>query len=75
MWFYNIQVVCFVVRAGQISYDLAFPGSTFIFSWPARHSVTTYLGDLQRAQDSERYFELFMNQIQRENKNTERIFK
>ena len=52
-----------VIRASQISYDLAFPGSTFIFSWPARHSVTTYLGDLQRARDSERYFELFMSQI------------
>tara|TARA_Y100000814_G_scaffold104258_1_gene73160 strand:+ start:6337 stop:7575 length:1239 start_codon:yes stop_codon:yes gene_type:complete len=52
-----------VIRASQISYDLAFPGSTFIFSWPARHSVATYLGDLQRARDSERYFELFMSQI------------
>ena len=62
-----------VVRAGQISYDLAFPGSTFIFSWPARHSVTTYLGDLQRAQDSERYFELFMSQIL-STTNTNRIY-
>ena len=52
-----------VIRAGQISYDLGFPGSTFVFSWPARHSVTTYLGDLERAQNSHRYFELFVNQI------------
>ena len=52
-----------VIRAGQISYDLGFPGSTFVFSWPARHSVTTYLGDLERAQNSQRHFELFVNQI------------
>ena len=52
-----------VIRAGQISYDLGFTGSTFVFSWPARHSVTTYLGDLERARNSQRNFELFLNQI------------
>ena len=52
-----------VIRAGQISYDLGFPGSTFVFSWPARHSVTTYLGDLERARNSQKHFELFLNQI------------
>ena len=52
-----------VIRAAQISYDLSFPGSTFVFSWPARQSSTTYLADSQRAKDSERYFESFMNQI------------
>ena len=52
-----------VIRAGQISYDLGFPGSTFVFSWPARHSVTTYLSDLERARNSQRHFELFLNQI------------
>ena len=52
-----------VIRAAHISYDLSFPGSTFVFSWPARQSSTTYLADSQRAKDSERYFESFMNQI------------
>tara|TARA_B100001250_G_scaffold72047_1_gene58456 strand:- start:1903 stop:3192 length:1290 start_codon:yes stop_codon:yes gene_type:complete len=52
-----------VIRAAQVSYDLGFSGPTFLFSWPARDSTTTYLGDVERAQASEKHFEFMMEQI------------
>ena len=49
---YNISFDNAVRRAGQLAYDLNFDGPVFLFSWPSRESVLSYVGARDRAQFS-----------------------
>lgn len=49
---YNVNFVDAARRAGQLAYDLAFPGPTVFFSWPSEASVIHYLNDGREAENS-----------------------
>ncbi|PQJ27007.1 hypothetical protein BSZ35_18590 [Salinibacter sp. 10B] len=42
---YNVSFAEAARRAGQLKYDLAFPGPVLFFSWPSRGTVTGYAHD------------------------------
>jgi esterase/lipase superfamily enzyme len=47
---YNSSFADAARRAGQLSYDLKFPGSTVLFSWPSRAATLEYTVDEQSAE-------------------------
>jgi esterase/lipase superfamily enzyme/Tfp pilus assembly protein PilF len=47
---YNVSFDNAVRRAGQLAYDLAFDGPVFVFSWPSREKLLSYVGDRESAQ-------------------------
>jgi len=49
---YNVGFVDAARRAGQLSYDLGFPGPTVFMAWPSEASVSGYLKDGLSAENS-----------------------
>jgi len=47
---YNVSFDNAIRRAGQLAYDLAFDGPVFMFSWPSREKLLSYVGDRESAQ-------------------------
>src|SRR5262249_46924146 len=47
---YNTSFDNAIRRAGQLAYDLGFDGPVFVFSWPARESLLSYVGARESAQ-------------------------
>jgi esterase/lipase superfamily enzyme len=47
---YNSSFSEAAIRAGQLAYDLGFPGPTVFFSWPSRGSLIPYSADEQAAE-------------------------
>ena len=46
---YNNSFEEAALRAGQLAYDLAFPGPTVLFSWPSDGNPLPYFGDEEKA--------------------------
>ena len=49
---YNVSFGDAAERAGQLAYDLAFPGPTIFFAWPSQGGLATYVVDEQMAEYS-----------------------
>lgn len=47
---YNVSFDNAVRRAGQLANDLGFDGPVFVFSWPSREKLLSYIGDRESAQ-------------------------
>ncbi len=47
---YNNSFADAALRAGQLAYDLNFPGATVLFSWPSRAQLVEYTADEQNAE-------------------------
>jgi esterase/lipase superfamily enzyme len=47
---YNTSFDNAIRRAGQLAYDLNFDGPVFVFSWPSRERMFSYVGDRDSAE-------------------------
>ncbi len=47
---YNVSFDNAVRRAGQLAYDLDFDGPVFVFSWPSREGLLSYMTDRESSQ-------------------------
>ena len=69
---YNVSFDNAIRRAGQLAYDLKFDGPVFVFSWPTRESVLSYVGARDSAQLSADALREFIERVVAETK-AERI--
>ncbi len=53
-------------RTAQIAYDLKFPGTPILFSWPSQGSVMAYVRDREVAAESAPALAAFLAQVSRE---------
>ena len=60
---YNVSFDNAVRRAGQLAYDLAFDGPVFVFSWPSREKLLSYVGDRESAQLSAESLRQFLETV------------
>ena len=65
---YNVTFDNAVRRAGQLAYDLNFDGPVFVFSWPTRSSVMSYIGDIDSATVSAKALKDFLRLVVAETK-------
>ncbi len=63
---YNTEFDYAVYRTAQIAYDLEFDGAAFVYSWPANGSATSYLRDVNSAEQSEPFLRSFLDMVVRE---------
>ena len=65
---YNVSFDNAVRRAGQLAYDLGFDGPVFMFSWPSRQGMLSYVGDRDSAQLSADPLRTFIETVVAETK-------
>jgi len=60
---YNVTFTEAAQRAGQLAYDLAFPGPTVFMSWPSDAKVVRYLQDGRDAENSWAVMERLLDEL------------
>ncbi|MTV36575.1 alpha/beta hydrolase [Duganella radicis] len=50
-------------RAAQLTYDLAFPGPTILYSWPSNGDVLSYMSDEEKARSAWRQMAAVLDQL------------
>jgi esterase/lipase superfamily enzyme len=65
---YNVSFDNAVRRAAQLAYDLGFDGPVFVFSWPSREKLLSYVGDRESAQLSAEAMREFLETVVAETK-------
>lgn len=62
---YNTSFAEAALRAGQLHYDLAFPGPTVLFSWPSDGDMLPYIRDEEKARTAWRQMAEVLDQLTR----------
>ena len=60
---YNASFMNAIYRTAQLSWDMNFKGTTFLYSWPSAARTSQYLFDQASAQSSETHFREFLKFI------------
>lgn len=69
---YNTDFEAAVFRTAQLAYDLEFDGVPYVFSWPSRGELKSYLYDRDASDSAQRYLLEFLSLIARQT-NVQRI--
>lgn len=65
---YNTDFEASLFRTAQLAYDMEFDGVPYVFSWPSKGELASYLYDRDAADSSQRYLLEFLDLIARETK-------
>jgi esterase/lipase superfamily enzyme len=57
---YNTSFNDALYRTSQLSYDMTFEGTAFLYSWPSAERVSQYFADVSNSEASERYLQEFI---------------
>ncbi len=60
---HNLSFETAARRTAQFSYDIGFPGMTFLYSWPARGGASAYVADEESMRASQRQLQAMLNEL------------
>jgi alpha/beta hydrolase family protein DUF900 len=63
---YNVPIKYALQTAAKVAKDIQYEGRVYVYSWPSAQSQWSYIGDLDRAEQAEPYFQSFMRMLMRD---------